>query len=289
MGITAEKLQRGQDKLERSREAWGFVSAGESFVIGNSLLEPVSYEGLPAMVKISLDGKEQHGYSLLACWEGKGAVKVYRYSAEALLMERAVGNGSLKRMVLSGEEDEANRIICGIVGVLHSRDCTSVPGLIPLPVVFRSLETAAGRYGGWFVIAQRTAAGLLAEPRDVVALHGDIHYDNILDSGVAGRGWLAIDPKGMLGERGFDYANLFTNPDPAVAGKPERLARQSLRIAVAAGLEASRLLRWIVAWCGLSAAWMLEDREEEKLALPLKVCEMALSELAHYGINEGRG
>jgi streptomycin 6-kinase len=51
---------------------------------------------------------------------------------------------------------------------------------------------------------------LLAEPREVGVLHGDLHHGNVLDFGV--RGWLAIDPKGLLGERGFDFANIFTNP-----------------------------------------------------------------------------
>jgi hypothetical protein len=45
----------------------------------------------------------------------------------------------------------------------------------------------------------------------MMRLHGDIHHDNILDFGR--RGWLAIDPKRLFGERGFDYANLFCNPD----------------------------------------------------------------------------
>jgi hypothetical protein len=31
--------------------------------------------------------------------------------------------------------------------------------------------------------------------------------------GLRSTGWLAIDPKGLVGERGFDFANIFTNPD----------------------------------------------------------------------------
>jgi len=54
---------------------------------------------------------------------------------------------------------------------------------------------------------------LLADQHDVGVLHGDIHHGNILDFGP--RGWLTIDPKGLIGERDFDYANLFCNPDLA--------------------------------------------------------------------------
>ena len=100
-----------------------------------------------------------------------------------------------------------------------------------------------------------------------MVLHGDIHHGNILDFGE--RGWLAIDPKGLSGERGFDYANLFCNPDPETAAAPGRLARRAAIVADAAGLERERLLRWILAYAGLSAAWMLEDGEAPETALEI--------------------
>lgn len=34
----------------------------------------------------------------------------------------------------------------------------------------------------------------------MVTLHGDLHHGNVLDFGASG--WLAIDPKGLKGERG---------------------------------------------------------------------------------------
>jgi streptomycin 6-kinase len=65
-------------------------------------------------------------------------------------------------------------------------------------------------HGGILRIAAETAADLLATQRDVVVLHGDMHHENILK--FSSRGWLAIDPKGLVGERGFDYANIFCKP-----------------------------------------------------------------------------
>jgi streptomycin 6-kinase len=113
--------------------------------------------------------------------------------------------------------------------------------------------------------AAGTARALLAEPQDVVVLHGDIHHGNVLDG--AGRGWLAIDPKGLHGERAFDYANIFCNPDRATATAPGRLARRLDTVSEAAHLDRGRLLKWVVAYAGLSAAWCLEDGEDAALAL----------------------
>ena len=121
---------------------------------------------------------------------------------------------------------------------------------------------------------------LLAEPRDVCVLHGDLHHNNVLDFGA--RGWLAIDPKHLIGDRAFDYANIFTNPDLdhpqwPVATIPERFARRLEIVTDAAKIERTRMLRWILAWTGLSAAWYLDDGDPAEV--DLRVAEFASAEL----------
>jgi streptomycin 6-kinase len=105
-------------------------------------------------------------------------------------------------------------------------------------------------------------------------LHGDVHHGNVLDFGA--RGWLAIDPKGLIGERGFDFANIFCNPDVEIATAPGRLARQVAVVSEAARIERPRLLQWILAYAGLSAAWHLDAGDEKSAQLPLTVAEIAL-------------
>jgi streptomycin 6-kinase len=273
--LVMERVNRGMQKLGRVREEWSLDEDGEIFMVGNSLLQPVITGGIPAMLKVPLKEEERTGFRLLACWDGNAAVKVYRFDADALLMERAIGERSLKRMVLSGKEEEVNRIICAVVQQLHANPCPMAPELVPLNTWFRSLADAAGREGGFFARGHAVAEQLLAVPHRVVALHGDIHHDNILDGGP--RGWLVIDPKGANGERGFDYANIFCNPDLSVAGSPERLASQVGLIAALAGIPARRLMHWIIAWAALMASWMLEDGEDP--VLPLTVGQIAEREL----------
>lgn len=111
-------------------------------------------------------------------------------------------------------------------------------------------------------------------------LHGDLHHGNVLDFG--DEGWLAIDPKGIVGERAFDYAALFANPDLAdsvqpVATDPGRFARRLEVVAAVGSLDRERLLRWVFAWCGLSATWSLADGETAEIAL--RIAELARAEL----------
>ncbi|BCL75095.1 hypothetical protein JHS3_08310 [Jeongeupia sp. HS-3] len=175
-------------------------------------------------------------------------------------------------MARNGQDDAASRIICDVAARLHAAQSRLRPDLVPLSTWFASLTQAAEARGGVFREAGAVVADLLAAPQDTVVLHGDLHHGNVLDAGA--RGWLAIDPKGLIGERGFDFANILCNPDHVLATSPGRLNRQVAVIAEVAGLERQRLLAWVAAWAGLSAAWHLEDGGEAKTALT--VAKLAL-------------
>ena len=86
---------------------------------------------------------------------------------------------------------------------------------------------------------------------------------------------LAIDPKALIGERYFDYANILCNPDAELAIASGRLRRQVNVIAKAARLDSTRLLTWVLAWAGLSAAFGLQDTPEGAI----KIAELAAAEL----------
>ncbi len=278
MSITAPDFIEAHNKLRYAKQSWQLLDDGEVFKTHSSLLQPVIYRDIKAMLKIPIAAEERRGSLLMVCWDGNGAAKVLHHDGNALLMERAVGTRSLKQMVIDGNEDEANKIICGVTAKLHAAKCQGIKEIIPLPVWFNALKPAADKYGGILVECNKIANRLLNDPVETVVLHGDIHYENILDSGT--RGWIAIDPKGLIGERGFDFANIFCNPDVKTATSPGRLSRQVKLIATEANLDAKRLLNWIIAWAGLSAAWALDDGEDS--GPQMRVAEIALNELNNF-------
>jgi streptomycin 6-kinase len=230
---------------------------------------PVVRRGVPAMLKVARSEEELRGASLMVWYEGNGAVRVLEIDGPALLLERPQGNQSLVEMSKEGLDDEATRILCATAQRLHAPREQEVPSdLIPLNTWFRALFTSQHQQ---LIKSTLVARELLADPVDLVVLHGDIHHGNVLHD--ANRGWLAIDPKGLHGERGFDYANIFCNPDLETVTAPGRLARQNAIVAKEARLDPRRLLKWILAYAGLSAVWCLEDRQDA--TLPLAVAQIA--------------
>ncbi|ABR82218.1 aminoglycoside phosphotransferase family protein [Pseudomonas paraeruginosa] len=258
-------------------ERWALQPDGAPFATHSSHLLPVRHRGAPAMLKIACAEEERFGHVLLNWWDGQGAARVLAHDEQALLMERATGTRSLLQMVERGEDEQATRILCQAIERIHVPRPGPLPELVPLERWFDSLYAAERRYGGLYVDAADAARHLLATAREQRPLHGDIHHGNVLDFGA--RGWLVIDPKRLYGERGYDYANLFTNPDAKTAQAPGRFERQLDIVVAASGLERHRLLLWILAWAGLSAAWFDEDGSHEETAAELVIARLALDSL----------
>lgn len=257
---------------------WNLMADGSAFTtrFGSRLL-PVLWRGLPAILKIAGNEEEHRGAELMEWYGGVGAARVFEREGDALLLERLVGERSLSDLARRGQDDDASRILCRTALALHApRDQRPPPGLIPLAIWFRALEPAATQHGGTFAMCAAVARPLLQHPMEPVILHGDFHHDNVLDGG--SRGWLVIDPKGLIGERAFEYANLFRNPDLATALAAGQMRRRAQIVAREAVLDGKRLLEWVVAYAGLGAAWSLQAGDDPGPGLA--IAEHAAAELA---------
>jgi streptomycin 6-kinase len=216
----------------------------------------------PAVLKVPLVEEEQLGSRVLSWWSGDGAARVLRLDERGVvLMERARPGTPLLQLARSAtppgwEADErATRTLVAVARRLQRQRPADPPvGLMSLRRWFRELFSWADEVGGFFSRAAAVADDLLEHPQGCRVLHGDLHHENVLWFGEE-RGWLAIDPKGLLGDPGFDYANLLTNPGREVVLRPGRLERQIDLISGDSGIDRARLLRWTIAWSGLSAAW----------------------------------
>ncbi len=260
--------------------AWNLEPDGRRITTPRGRLLPVRRDGEPAMLKISIEPEERLGWTLLEWWDGDGAARVLARDGDGLLMERATGPGDLAAMARDGEDVAATTILCDAIAELHRPRAQPLPeGLVPLEEWFRDLWPAAARGlipPSWAETARR----LLDDQREIRPLHGDAHHENVLDFGP--RGWLAIDPKRLIGDRAFDYTILFCDPDlsdpePPTAVRPEIFAVRLEIVLAKSGLARERLLDWIVAWCALSTVWFLEDDDHDLAAVNRRVAELALA------------
>jgi len=99
----------------------------------------------------------------------------------------------------------------------------------------------------------------LAENHHPVLMHGDFHHFNILSSE---RGWLIIDPKGVIGPAGYEVGPLMINPWNSFSDGSRLKVQIKRRIDILhehLGFERERIREWSLAHAILSAWWSIED------------------------------
>ncbi len=234
-----------------------------------SVLDVIDATGSRAVLKVGYPHDEAIGEAVaLAAWAPDLAPVVLKQDAWAwsMLLERVYPGLPLGGGLEWADDDleSASRLLRRLHAVTPP---PGIPALEDLAAGWvdagrRRLEMTGGRLADRGSIDLARAAiddfGRLARDRTQGSLlHGDFNPGNILRSA---DGWVAIDPKPMVGDAAYDawplvaqFADPFTRPDPQGA-----LRRQLTLVATEADLDPGRALRWCAARTGLVVSWYLD-------------------------------
>ena len=220
-------------------------------------------DGTHAVLKVSRHvGETRNEIAALRLWTGRAATRLLDADTDlgALLLER-IEPGTMLVEVANTDDDAATMTAAEVLRALW-RPVAEPHGLRPLDSWCDAydrnrLALSRGAYGFPAALFQRADAmrqDLLDSTREPVALHGDLHHYNILRSSNAD--WLAIDPKGLVGDRGFDVCQFFRNPGAV----PGHVNRRRLDIFCAElDLDRKRTKDWCFVHAMLDACWEFED------------------------------
>jgi streptomycin 6-kinase len=251
--------------ISRYLKKWHLTEARLIAETRTSLVYLVRHRGLPAVLKVLSElGRrdEAAGEIALRFFDGQGAVRLLDADEGAHLLSHADGP-PLKSVVTDGRDGLASQVVCQVLGHLHKKPFQNLPGLKTVAENFRALFENAEKSGADPMIIEgaKMSEELLASAAESekVVLHGDLHHKNILHSST--QGWLAIDPKGLIGERTYDLANIFYNPDdtPEITESPSRILSMSQTFSGCFGIDPIRVLKFAFAFGCLSACWAKED------------------------------
>lgn len=239
--------------------AWAITGAAPlAEGIGGQVWRARRLNGEPVVVKrVSPQAASGATYATayLDWRQGQGAVRLLAVDGCWQMLEDA-GDRTLTQ-VLDQEGDAAATLIAAeVLRVLHAPATHRTDGLQTMKDRFAALTTAAQSEGGLFAEADAWLKTLAGGP--VQPLHGDLHHDNIL---FGARGWLGIDPHGLIGDPAYDAANLLYNPleRQDLRTDPERARRLAKVLAPAVQRPATAVLGYGFCHACLSAAWHLED------------------------------
>jgi streptomycin 6-kinase len=217
----------------------------------------------PVVLKvIKHPGDEWRSGEILDAFEGRGVVRVCDHVPGAILVERLSPGHSLTGLASGGSDDDATRVLAETIRAMAPR--RAPPGMPTVQDWGMSFERYTTRGdaqipAGLVSTASRVYADLCRSQRHVRLLHGDLHHENVLFD--ATRGWIAVDPKGVVGELEYEVGAALRNPydRPDLFTNASTIQQRVDCFARELDLKAGRVLSWAFAQSVLAAIWVVED------------------------------
>jgi streptomycin 6-kinase len=234
-----------------------------------------------AVLKIGFPEDQVFLYEIkaLEVFNGNGAVRIIREDFEnsVVLLESCIPGKSLDTI---NDEEKENLIFTNVSKRIWKR-------------VFEDSEfpklADEKKYFDWYFSNKKAATllpielvakakekfeALISAQKDLYLLHGDLHHDNILSSE---RGWLSIDPKGIVGEREYEIASFITNPRSRFEDNNDLIdkdyfAKKIESIATILRFDKKKITQWAFVKQVLSLIWTIEDHgKADKIGLRIAI------------------
>ncbi len=264
-------LRQLPELLEACAERWSLTLHPPFPALSYNFVAPATRaDGTPAVLKMGLPNPELRTETeALRLFGGRGSVRLLASDEPqgALLLERLSPGQTL---FIVEDDAEATEIAIEVMARLW----LPRPPEDLFPTVARwaeGLKRLRERYdGGTGPLPARLVEAaehwfdrLIPTMAAPVLLHGDLHQQNILSA--ERQPWLAVDPKGVIGEPAYEVGAWLRNPPP---GLPERSILQKTferrvdQFVERLGFDRQRVVGWGLAQAVLSAWWSVEDTEK---------------------------
>lgn len=225
-------------------------------------------DGTSAVLKIGPNEIASEVSALLA-FDGLGSVRLLGSDIEkgAMLLERLTPGTLLTTLADDENDEKATEAAAAVMQMLwrpppvdHHFPTTDDWG--------QAFALLRERFGGTtgplgtalFERAESLFQELSASASPPVLLHGDLHHDNILSA--ERTPWLAIDPKGVVGEPAYEIGAILRNSwadRNGVRDYKRMLERRVHQFADILSMDRTRIRDWGFAQAVLSAIWGVED------------------------------
>jgi streptomycin 6-kinase len=263
-----EWLNRLPSLITECAERWTLsIDSFLSVLAYNFVAYVTRVDGTPGVLKIGVPNPElMTEIEALRAYRGKPVVELLEADGQlgALLLKRVIPGTPLSEL---DDDEEATEIGAQLIDQLPVPE----PSEHQFPTIARwvlAFDRLRVRFNGktgplparMVDKAERLFEELQASSPENRLLHGDLHHDNILCN--EEKGWVAIDPKGVIGDPAYEAARFQHNPIPgflAMDNLEEVVQRRVEIMALILQEDRSRLLAWAFFDAMLSTCWSIEE------------------------------
>jgi streptomycin 6-kinase len=259
--------------VDAASQRWGLTNVQPVSTLSFNFAAFATRGDEQVVLKMGVPDRElKSEMAALRLFNGEGACRLLDCDEEKcwMLLERLKPGV----MLVTLENDEEATHIAAAVMQRVWRPTPEEDTFIRLSDWFRGLNGLRAQFGGGtgpfherlVERVERSVKDFFAENHRPVLMHGDFHHYNILSSE---RGWLVIDPKGVIGPAGYEVGPFLLNPwgDLIMIDHHRQMTRRRIDILHEhLGFERERIREWALAHAVLSSWWSMESQGEWRYA-----------------------
>ncbi|MGG0717427.1 aminoglycoside phosphotransferase family protein [Robertmurraya massiliosenegalensis] len=259
-------LENLEEKVNHYLAKWNLISMGPvSNLSYNYVLHVIDETGVERILKIALSSSElRNEIRALQVYDGNGCCKLLKADEEkgVILLEKFVPGKMLSE--LKDEEQVLEQFMKVWKAIRREapkeNDLPSIEQWASKLLACRQTdEYLNGQFSEEILgLAER----YFVEINDTTELlHGDLHHENILFS--EDKGWMAIDPKGVIGDQYFDVVSFLMNHLHEKENPKKVLKERVDTLSSGLSFNRERLLKAGLAMTTLSAFWSVEESDSK--------------------------
>lgn len=207
---------------------------------------------------------EKMGGKYLKSIESDYLATIYQCDSKSQVIEYLPGP-NLYSFCEQGDYLSADKIFIQIVNDLHEKaknlDKSKYSHVREQFSIFKDVR-APRKLSAEIKLARSLAEKFSHDPLDEIVLHGDLHHENVHRSSLGH--YKAFDPKGVVGERAYEFASILKNPwnYPSISEDKSLFLERSEYFSKKANLDVDRLRALAFLHFCMSLLWAIQDGAE---------------------------
>ncbi len=254
--------------IRKYEQEWDITCFSPFTLSYNYVISAKTHDGNPVVLKISFPDNHEFFLELeaLKFYDGVGSIKVLQQDVKNGVMLLEMAEPGTRIHDISPDEKQIS-LASNVMRMIHKpvTDNTALffPAILDWAKAFdrhKEKFPTDSPVPAWMLDkAENIFKEFPKDKKEQVLLHGDLHSDNIL---LSQRGWLSIDPKGLVGEREFELGAYLRNPHydyPKGSDFKKLETNRIIQFSEELGFDKKRIRDWSFACAVISLLWFLED------------------------------
>ena len=226
---------------------------------------------VPVVLKVGMEHDLlKREASVLTFFKNHDAIDLIDSCDGALLLKKCIPGYSLMNFFPRGERKSVE-IVADVIKNLRlaSKEQKDFSDFIPLDNFLKDLSQPSNINKDHLNKARKFAKFLLKTSCEKVAMHGDLHHDNILYDESENR-WKVIDPFGVIGDPVYEFASFMINPIDKIWERTDAVLLVEERVRMfsqIADIDPLRLKQWTFVKAVLCLIWTEKTENQDRTEL----------------------